>query len=115
MRRVSVEVKERQLKSMNAKVAEYSNGNRLCTSYEIPVAAYVDFDKDRPEGEKSGFGAIVLGADWARSNATIGHVSEFLQELGGGKLRAADIRAQIANGGITVVPTSDMRRIVSSN
>jgi hypothetical protein len=100
---------------MSAKVAEYGNGNVLCTSYKTPVAAYVDFDKDRPHGTKSGFGAIVLSEDWERSNTTMNHVSAFLQEVGGNKLRASDIRAQIANGSITIVPALDIPGIVSSN
>jgi hypothetical protein len=87
----------------NTKIVSYNNGNELCISYQTPVAVYANTD--------SGFGIIVLGYDWDRSVTTISHVSQFLMRFCGRKLRAAEIRAQIANGGITLTTSEELRNI----
>lgn len=79
----------------------YNNGNEVCLSYQVPVASYFNTD--------SGFGAVVLSYDWDRSITTISHVSKFLMRFCGRKLRAAEIRAQIANGGITVTTREELK------
>jgi len=87
----------------NTTTIDYDNGNKLCVSYQTPVAVYANTD--------GWFGVIVLGYDWDCSVTTISHVSQFLMNFCGRKLRAAEIRSRIASGEIMLTTSEELRNI----